>query len=682
MDLPSINLITSAPLNDVVRELPVLSLANPGMERIVDSSTAEYTSMLLNCRDGSLAQQLAHKLSIVSNTATSITLRHPSDPTPLSMHTLPPLLQTATQYNPNIFNGICHPSSPFSRPFSSPTNPYSHYPNHHFPQQISPSNSGYNQTTASSVSPYTSRAFMPTTTTTNQTSDCQSILYPQTSPLATHRPTRPTAVVPPLPKDPIISSPVGSITTTPSMIPSSSSSSSSLNNYQQISPQKPSNNELNYQKKIDTLQSHELTNKNSQSITNNNNNSVNEDMTKKPSIVVQQEPHQPIEKIRINLHKLQPEDPVLIKTTSPSKQRSIKSNIPQQLNHLPADFTPDLIKELLQDGYSLDNNSGERLLRQRRTINNNTTSLNNSPKKKRIRSLSTEDDDDDNNNDNDNDDDINDNDDEHQPLKKRIRRTNDNTLNHNSIDVMSALNKKTRDRLARKALDIDADPQENTSYQRFIQLLDIFNDDYERHHEQFEQTPDDHYLDLLLSDHTLDEMAILSEKLKLSTYMSRIDRMKLKRLLEILSLRIKQGIEISPILKHDINDEQTNEDEERIWRDIVFERLTMCANACEISLNIMTTDNMPKEILIEHVIENTSLFIKAQLAKTIFPEYDPLYRNDNHSKDPLLTKQKRSKVTGTKCKQVQILYNKIVSLFQGITDLMPLGKYTDTIILA
>lgn len=37
---------------------------------------------------------------------------------------------------------------------------------------------------------------------------------------------------------------------------------------------------------------------------------------------------------------------------------------------------------------------------------------------------------------------------------------------------MSALNKKTRDRLARKALDIDADPQENTSYQRFCLVKD------------------------------------------------------------------------------------------------------------------------------------------------------------------------------------------------------------------
>ena len=375
-------------------------------------------------------------------------------------------------------------------------------------------------------------------------------------------------------------------------------------------------------------------------------------------------------------HKLLEEDPT--KSSSPARPRLIaRLPIPpsHQLNHLPADFTPALIQELLQDGCSLD--GAERSLRQRRS--NQTTSESQSPKKKRVRSLSTDDDE----RSDDDDEPTTTNDvDQDEPLRKRIRRTNENLFASNPLDVISALKKKTRDRLAQKALDIDADPQENTSYQRFIELLDIFNDDYERHHEQWDETPDDHYLDLLLSDRTLDEMAILSEKLKLSTYMSRIDRTKLKRLLEILSFRIKQGIEISPILKHDTNDEQIPEEEERIWRDLVFERLTMCANACEISLNIMTTDHMPKEILLEHVIEHTGLFIKAQLAKTIFPEYDPLYRNDNHSKDPLLTKQKRSKVTGSKCKQVQILYNKIVSLFQGVTDLMPLGKYPDTIILA
>jgi len=72
----------------------------------------------------------------------------------------------------------------------------------------------------------------PTTAPPNPSSiDNQSMPYSQTSPLATHRPTRPTAVVPPLPKDPTISSPIGSSSSTPS----------SSSNYQQVSPQKSSN---------------------------------------------------------------------------------------------------------------------------------------------------------------------------------------------------------------------------------------------------------------------------------------------------------------------------------------------------------------------------------------------------------------------------------------------------------
>jgi hypothetical protein len=298
------------------------------------------------------------------------------------------------------------------------------------------------------------------------------------------------------------------------------------------------------------------------------------------------------------------------------------------LNYLdlfPPELIPDLIKELSQE-------NGRRSFRPRRSTASSNTSLNSSPKKKRNRNVSREDEED-----YDNEDDY-DNDDEHQPLKKRIRRVEFTNENNGSYDAMRALKKKTRDRLARKALDIDANPQENTSYKRFIKLLDIFHDDYERYHVEIEQSADEHYLDLLLTNHTLSEMATLSEKLKLSTYLSRIDLVKLKHLLEILSLRIQQGIELSPILKHDINDEQKEtEEDERAWRELIFQRLTTCANACEIALNIMTTLNMPKEIIFENVIEYTALFIKAQLAKTIFPEYDPLYRSDNQSKG----KQKR-----------------------------------------
>ncbi len=42
------------------------------MERNTDNNTGEYTSMILNRRDGPLAQELANKLSIVANTNTSM----------------------------------------------------------------------------------------------------------------------------------------------------------------------------------------------------------------------------------------------------------------------------------------------------------------------------------------------------------------------------------------------------------------------------------------------------------------------------------------------------------------------------------------------------------------------------------------------------------------------------------
>lgn len=287
------------------------------------------------------------------------------------------------------------------------------------------------------------------------------------------------------------------------------------------------------------------------------------------------------------------------------------------LVQFPPELTPDLVLQIAEE-------NAQRSRRPRRSNQSSTASLNPSPRKKRQRKASYEDDEHDDYNDDD--------DDEHQPLRKRIRRVGEHVPPPSANDPMSVFQKKTRDRLANKVLDIDANPQENASFKRFVKLLDEFHDDYERHYEQLEETPDEQ-LDLILSDHTLEEMASLSEKLKLSTYMSQADMSKLKRLLEILALRIKQGIELSPILKHDVNEEsKPDEREERVWRNLVFERLAMSANACEIGLNIMTTPNMPKEILAENVIEYAALFVKAQLAKTIFPEYDPLYRSDNQAK--------------------------------------------------
>ena len=146
-----------------------------------------------------------------------------------------------------------------------------------------------------------------------------------------------------------------------------------------------------------------------------------------------------------------------------------------------------------------------------------------------------------------------------------------------------------------------------------------------------------------------------------------MDRPKLRRLIEVLALRIEQGVEINPLL-----------DDEETWRTLIFERLTICGNACEIALNIMTTPKMSKDVLMENAIEFAARFIRSQLVRTIFPEFDPLYRAENQSKDSQLIKQKRAKLGGNQCQQLQLFYNKLVSLFHGLADLIVSGQISPT----
>lgn len=72
------------------------------------------------------------------------------------------------------------------------------------------------------------------------------------------------------------------------------------------------------------------------------------------------------------------------------------------------------------------------------------------------------------------------------------------------------------------------------------------------------------------------------------------------------------------------------EDEERLWRDLIMERVTKSADACLTALNIMTSSGMPKAVYIEDVIERVLQFTKFHLQNTLYPQYDPVYRMDPH----------------------------------------------------
>lgn len=71
-------------------------------------------------------------------------------------------------------------------------------------------------------------------------------------------------------------------------------------------------------------------------------------------------------------------------------------------------------------------------------------------------------------------------------------------------------------------------------------------------------------------------------------------------------------------------------DEERLWRELIMERVTKSADACLTALNIMTAANMPKAVYIEDVIERVLQYIKYHLQNSLYPQYDPAYRVDPH----------------------------------------------------
>lgn len=81
------------------------------------------------------------------------------------------------------------------------------------------------------------------------------------------------------------------------------------------------------------------------------------------------------------------------------------------------------------------------------------------------------------------------------------------------------------------------------------------------------------------------------------------------------------------------------EDEEKLWRDLIMERVTKSADACLTALNIMTSLHMPKAVYIEDVIERVLQYTKFHLQNTLYPQYDPVYRVGPHGGEDKEKKQ-------------------------------------------
>uniref|UniRef100_A0A3Q2XW40 Nipped-B protein n=1 Tax=Hippocampus comes TaxID=109280 RepID=A0A3Q2XW40_HIPCM len=217
---------------------------------------------------------------------------------------------------------------------------------------------------------------------------------------------------------------------------------------------------------------------------------------------------------------------------------------------------------------------------------------------------------------------------------------------------------------------------DSSTFKRFLTSIDNILENLED--VDFTNMDDDEIpQELLLGKHQLNELGSESAKIKAMGITGRIPSDKLVKLLNILEKNIQDGAKLSTMINHD----HDAEDEERLWRDLIMERVTKSADACLTALNIMTSAHMPKAVYIEDVIERVLQYTKFHLQNTLYPQYDPVYRVDPHGGVLLSSKAKRAKCSTHKQRVIIMLYNKVCDVVSNISELLEIQLLTDTTIL-
>ncbi|KAJ7987132.1 hypothetical protein DPEC_G00335580 [Dallia pectoralis] len=231
----------------------------------------------------------------------------------------------------------------------------------------------------------------------------------------------------------------------------------------------------------------------------------------------------------------------------------------------------------------------------------------------------------------------------------------------------------------RKAYEPKLTPEElmdSSTFKRFSASVDNILESLEDI--DFNAVDDDEIpQELLLGKHQLSELGSESAKIKAMGITFRIPSDKLVKVLNILEKNIQDGSKLSTLMNHDAD----AEDEERLWRDLIMERVTKSADACLTALNIMTSTRMPKAVYMEDVIERVLQYTKFHLQNTLYPQYDPVYRVDSHGGGMLSSKSRRAKSSTHKQRVIIMLYNKVCDIVSNISELLEIQLMTDTTIL-
>ncbi|XP_076294554.1 nipped-B cohesin loading factor isoform X2 [Lasioglossum baleicum] len=221
---------------------------------------------------------------------------------------------------------------------------------------------------------------------------------------------------------------------------------------------------------------------------------------------------------------------------------------------------------------------------------------------------------------------------------------------------------------------------ETNTYQRFNTTMETIFENTEDATTNAEFEDDgDVPPELLIPKYQLHDLCTEAAKLKALGAMESIPADRLVRLLNILEKNIRDGAKVSPLADPDDDIEES-----RLWMQLAMERVQRAVDASLIALHIMTSNNMPKMVYLEDVIDRIVLFMKFQLQNTIYPSFDPVYKIDTKNKTDNYNssgRKKRGHMKEVREKSILQVYNKMHELVGLLAELLNIQMLTDTSVL-
>jgi len=273
-------------------------------------------------------------------------------------------------------------------------------------------------------------------------------------------------------------------------------------------------------------------------------------------------------------------------------------------------------------------------------------------------------------------------------LKKRKR--NDSGPSSPPQDMENFVPKKVTKKVERKVLPVarklDADElMESNNFKRFNKVMESIFDAAEEVNmaeldvdgEEEKEIP----TELLVPKYQASELASEASKLKSLSAMEQIPVERLVKLLSILSWNIKDGSSVVPIANGDEEDDEQEDD--KLFLELAAERVNRAADCAICAMNVMTSHNMNKRVYLDDVIDRIAQFTRFQLQKTIYPSFDPVYKELSKNKDAYIgsMKKKRNFAPTVRDKKIIHLYNRCHEIVSLLSELVHIQLLTDTTVL-